>query len=388
MAATGDEKIEEEVNDTGNGTLLNDTPILPIINNEDVRAVPSGKQIEAPTTKLRDGEEIVPTPQRGGRRGSAAASESSESEDVEVVQPKRKKRKSGGGSRSFGRMPSIAEFGKHPAGEQLSAWSDWSALVYTAMTFAPGWDEEQRASYILLTGGQVLRDTVSMFGLQDWKSQRPFTRLMENIGRHFASLTDPTLTLQALVVCKQKHGESVSEYYARLVKLTKQSGRDDEDFIRTHFLNGIMDSSLRKLAMLSGWGLTEAVTAAIRNEAMNASLNTEESAMRSPFRQEVIAAVNRQERPQRWQQGVGKARSFGGQPRQGSDRQSTNQTQPCDKCGVRVHRNAVCPAIGKKCNGCGAVGHFKRMCRRSSTVNMVNAPPFRSQQVNENGWSD
>ena len=39
----------------------------------------------------------------------------------------------------------------------------------------------------------------------------------------------------------------------------------------------------------------------------------------------------------------------------------TLQWQPCQYCG-RVHLLRQCPAYGKRCAGCGKMGHFKKVC--------------------------
>ena len=41
-----------------------------------------------------------------------------------------------------------------------------------------------------------------------------------------------------------------------------------------------------------------------------------------------------------------------------------NQKSVCGRCGSVQHYGKECPAIGKRCNNCGGIGHFKSCCRK------------------------
>lgn len=321
-------------------------------------------------------------------RFSAAASGTSDSEGESGQPRKRRKHKRRDGKESCAQMLKIEEFGKFPAGEQLTAFREWAGVLHTALGFAPDWDEQRKMSYVLLAGGRNLRDIVNLFGLMPESKSHPFQELMTNIEEHFVELTDPTLTHQAIMNCKQEASEAASEFYLRLMKLVGQSGSEfGTEYIRTHFLNGLRDKGFANLAVTSGWSLRDAVAAASRKESV-------QSRVTSPLAggtMESIAAVGQSGGSPHWQRGGRSFQGAGGQSRFKAQRGGSSgrggQTRsgvPCQACGNVVHRFGTCPAINKSCLGCGQVGHFKKMCRQGKKVNAVRGS--RKEQVENEDW--
>ena len=62
-------------------------------------------------------------------------------------------------------------------------------------------------------------------------------------------------------------------------------------------------------------------------------------------------------------------------------------TQSCYSCGSQQHKSGhdSCPAKGKKCNGCSKIGHFKKVCRSSSS-NSNSGGSNRFQSNSKNGF--
>lgn len=175
------------------------------------------------------------------------------------------------------------------------------------------------------------------------------------------SLTDPTLTHQALLACKQKPGELANDYYIRLMKLVG-SGDYDNDFAKTHFINGLSDAFLKDAAITGGWSLAQTVAAASRRESYRAGGI---ASLLGPTESEPMVADVKYKRSQYTPKARGGRQSAqqGGSPR--------FQNRPCPNCGVAEHRYGTCPAIGKSCLKCGRLGHFKKVCRSATRVNAV-----------------
>lgn len=68
-------------------------------------------------------------------------------------------------TRNSSKVPAMAEFGRYPPGEQLARWREWASLFSAVISFAPDWTENQKASYVAIAGGQVLRDIINLFKL-------------------------------------------------------------------------------------------------------------------------------------------------------------------------------------------------------------------------------
>lgn len=331
-------------------------------------------------------------------RCSAARSGSSSYESDESDESPRRKRKTRKhkkkkrSSHGAGRMPTIPEFGKFPVAEQFAGWRDWMGLVNAALLFAPDWDENQKASYLIIAGGTVLRDIINTSGLMPVGHPDPFEKLVSNIEAHLYGLTDSTLTHQALLRCKQRQDEPTNDYHVRLMKLM-QSTSYDNDFARTHFLNGLFDRDLANTAITNGWRLEDTVAAAARKETLkyHGFGFGENQPLGQRLEAGVVAAVENRRIPQR--------RPFDGKrsaapyhnpnsqrsegSRGGGSYGNNAGRKPCPDCGFFKHRTDKCPAIGKSCSKCGKSGHFKKVCRSSGAA---TKPRSSVNQVNNEDW--
>jgi hypothetical protein len=185
--------------------------------------------------------------------------------------------------RGMGRVPQIPEFGNYPPVEQFREWMEYLELVDATTALAPGWDEAETAAYFKIICGANLRRMISAYGLAPERTSRPFTRLIENITSFLKSLSDPVLEQQELQQCRQREGESASDYYVRLVQLVRHRPVDGE-FLRMHYISNLRDTSFKNLAITAGWNMVETVAAATRSEAANK--NVREQA------QQLVAAVS------------------------------------------------------------------------------------------------
>ena len=264
------------------------------------------------------------------------------------------------------KVPHVPEFGDHPPAEQLGRWRDWAKVLRAALSFVPNWSETQKANYVTVVGGQILRDIIEAYDLTPKKSKFKFRRLMNRIEKHFVSLTDVALDHQALLMCKQQAGETTNSFYIRLMKLLRCTSFDDS-FTRTHFINGLRDRDLAEQAITNGWTLQATVASASRREVLLKTVKPEKSPLMPPAAE--VFAVN-----------YGGPSRGSGVPNKGFQQRAGNQ-KPCASCGIRIHKGK-CPAIGKECRNCKTVGHFARVCKklnkqlkrkREASVNQVKA---------------
>ena len=50
-----------------------------------------------------------------------------------------------------------------------------------------------------------------------------------------------------------------------------------------------------------------------------------------------------------------------------------NKATDCIRCGYSRHKNqSDCPAVNKKCNHCGKVGHFMAVCLKNGNIIVSN----------------
>jgi hypothetical protein len=258
----------------------------------------------------------------------------------------------------------IPVFGEHPPAERRQAWYKWLDIFESAASLTPNLLQWEKAAFLKVSAGDRLTETIRAFGLEEPRSSRPYDDLVDNISRHFESLTDATVEQKRIQECRQESGEAASDFFERLVRVMGHKA-NDEDSVKVHFVSNLRDASFQALAAVNGWNLYETVAAASRSEGFKVAV---------PPRQMEIANVNtgrgafsgarRGTGRRPWEQGRGR----GGGQRWGRPNPVAPQ---CNKC-MRRHENGVCKAADNACNNCGEKGHFWRACKKpKSNVNEV-----------------
>lgn len=288
-------------------------------------------------------------------------------------------------SKGMGKIPQIPEFGNYPPTEQFREWREYIDLFYDAVSFAPEWNEAQTMAYFRVVCGANMRRMIIAYGLAPVNSQRPFTRLIRNIDEFLEGLSDPALEQQALQNCKQKAGESASEFYIRLVQLVRHRSVDHE-FLRTHYITNLLDADFRNFAIVNRWDLLQTVAAATRSEAAKKANPMSHREMGE------VAAVS-MNRGGRSIRGRENRKSEGSGPSFSGARASASRPggrgPACKNCGNATHANGSCPAIGRDCHKCGGSGHFARVCQGQKRHQGSSGVVAKNvDQVNENEWSD
>ena len=141
------------------------------------------------------------------------------------------------------------------------------------------------------------------------------------------------------------------------------------------------DKKLMEHAATANLNPEQIVMAASRKELLDEALRASEinreslNAVQETVNHNTLA-VSYQARPQGYAQDFKPKRGRferGGRPQANSG---------CPKCGVRIHRNGRCPAIGKSCLICGAEGHFAKMCKQRRTGQAASRQEAESGEVN------
>ena len=331
-----------------------DTPLIEIQGNEDIEPIepiinPAAKRMIAP------GGSITLT--QHGMRMIGALNEDESAPEYQMS-----------------RIPQIEPFGVYKSQEQFVEFTQWMQLVDAALSFVPNWAEDRKAAWFTMRCGSVIRDLIYTFDLVPSNVNEPFSSLVDEIAQCFVDQSDSTVRHEAFMSVRQESGEPAGEYYTRL-KRAARGLMIDPLLFRNQCISGLVDPSVRDLAITQQWSERDTISAAARKEGLsmraaphsvnmvgNGSMHHERSHTEprtSPTRE--VAHVKRQGR------GMGRKR------RRGSP-QSKNRghsTSACAACGFDSHRFGKCPAVGKKCNKCGAMGHFATRCKQGNALSEV-----------------
>ena len=187
--------------------------------------------------------------------------------------------------------------------------------------------------------------------------------------------------------CAQKEGESIDEYYTRLLALAENCEFDNKSKeVKMQIIHKCASNKLRKRALQQSMTL---------EEILNLERSMEISSLRAEEMSKCDARINKVEhsKPKNKEKAMSKRTCFhcggawphegqcpkamakrscfrcgGAWPHEGQCPKAMDK-RSCYRCGGAWPHEGQCPAMNKKCNKCGRINHFSSVCRSKNTVN-------------------
>lgn len=281
-------------------------------------------------------------------------------------------RASSGSASSF-RWDQIPPFPRDVPANKL--WEEWQRFLENfeiAVSLSCAFDPVSRAKLLFLSMGPDLQGIVRAAKLRpNLDNSMCYTRFVNNVDAHLKSMTDTSSEHEAFTGMQQRKGESVVSFHSRLtekVRLCGYSPEDQERFVRTQLLKGMQNKGLAKTARTFGYETNYIVQCATRDEAFE-----EDNKQNDNRDQTAYAVTNRgDDDDKRFKKYTPRSRDRLESKviDQKSGRHGHGRRSRCSRCNRLSHSGNRCPAINKKCNSCGTVGHFAMACRKRR-VNQV-----------------
>ncbi|KAL9694627.1 hypothetical protein quinque_013912 [Culex quinquefasciatus] len=283
-------------------------------------------------------------------------------------------------------------------------------------------DSAQKAKLLYLAMGDDLQEIVRTNGLRpSLGDPECYEKMIKNIESYFRSLTDASAEHDAFGEMKQGPDEPVMKFVARLKSKVSACGYhtdDEERFVRSQFLKGMIDQSLAEHARIHNHALGELISNAHRAENLASkrkeALAKEAQARGALVHESFALQSGRASGRLREQNSLGRAKGYhereqttrrygpgdtsgngrssggyqeygrnsGGTRGQGSrgrdiqrnegngpgrNRSSSarvsNGRKSCPNCYSDHNDREPCPATDRKCWRCNGVGHFASACR-------------------------
>lgn len=207
-----------------------------------------------------------------------------------------------------------------------------------------------------------------------------YERAKVKLKNHFVPRTNVNFEIFNFRQCKQHTGESIDQFYARLLKLATNcnfSNKDDEiksQVILTTTSTQLRRHGLRANPSLSGllqYGQTLETTEQHINVIEQAPGEHSVSFNRQPNRRHNLKNINKEN--------SNNSNNFNNNQRDNrnsnnKNNNNSNNNQKCRNCGNNWHPNGRenCPARNFSCNRCGKQGHFAKVCMSNSNNNNIN----------------
>ncbi|XP_040070601.2 uncharacterized protein LOC115330560, partial [Ixodes scapularis] len=170
---------------------------------------------------------------------------------------------------------------------------------------------------------------------------------------YFAAISNVVVARHRFRQRAQLPGESVEVFVAELRHLSTdcQFGLLADKFIRDQLVAKTTSQRLRERLLLEGSSLTPDRALSI-GRLVEEAVRYSKELISSSSVQKVDVKSPKAERPQRTQ----------GEP-------SSSTSRKCYRCRLSGHlaNSATCKAKGKKCAGCGKVGHFRAVCKSTAS---------------------
>ena len=160
---------------------------------------------------------------------------------------------------------------------------------------------------------------------------------------------------------KQKKGETVEQFYSILKELAENCDFEnrEEVIIRDIFITNMLDDDIQRELLRDTVGPERALSIAVNMEMGHQNqqrISSNNSATGSTLK--AIQSFNR------FRGTIVRGNQSG---RTVVNRASVGQCRGCGQSWTPTHRH-VCPAMGTKCNHCGLLNHFAKVCRRKLNI--------------------
>ncbi|XP_055542621.1 uncharacterized protein LOC129728228 [Wyeomyia smithii] len=111
------------------------------------------------------------------------------------------------------------------AREMWETWYEYSETFEIAATFSNANDAGRRTQLLYLAMGESLQEIVRAAGLKpDLEDPLCYTKFVQNIDEHLISMTDSSSEQEDFLSIKQKEGESVVCFHARIMEKLRLCG--------------------------------------------------------------------------------------------------------------------------------------------------------------------
>lgn len=231
-----------------------------------------------------------------------------------------------------------------------------------------------QVSSLLYAMGADADRIFAQFGLNE-NDSKDYDKVVEKFDEYFIPQRNVIHIRATFHRRDQKEGESVEQYIRSLYELAEHADfANKEESIRDRLVLGLRDKELsEKLQLESTLTLKTAVAKARQYEQVKTELEQQRGEEGN-----VDRVKNDHRRKTHASQNSGQKHGHSG-----------TDSFRCGKCG-KTHTRRNCPAYGKKCDKCGKLNHFAKVCRTKTKkrTDEVNTESERESEEEKSKLSE
>lgn len=263
-------------------------------------------------------------------------------------------------------------------GSRTSAGTRWPLWISDMDIFlaATGIDDERRRLNVMLNqAGREVRDICRT----NWPTTETYKEVKEKLAQYFKPAVNEDFARYEFSMMRQGEkghaGEGMEDFATRLRAAAGMCGFDESQLereIKRQMLCGTSSEFLRK-ELLEAKKDDRVADVLKRAKEKKTIQDHIKSIGQGPtpnsgdvYKPDTLAAISMDQRKRVW---TSNRSSLTGGDRHGAyDRRKVKgpakKEKQCFNCKRAYPHNGPCPAAGKKCRSCGAVGHFEIACRK------------------------
>lgn len=245
-------------------------------------------------------------------------------------------------------------------------WHEWVSRYerYRVLSKQSKEEGEYQVNSFLYCMGSQSESIFSSFTFQEDK-EKSYADVKAAFDRYFSPKRYIIFERAKFYKRDQQPGETVEQYVRALNEIARKCdfGEKRSEQMRDKIVVGILDQHVSKeMQKMDAAQLTEDVAINMARQAEQVDKNMKElfdSKVSSVSPQTATDAVNQKPKPA--------PRSARKSP------PSSNNSEPCTRCGHKVHIKGSCPALDSICKACNAKGHYARCCRTKSVHDVTES---------------
>ena len=271
-------------------------------------------------------------------------------------------------------LPTFPPFQVHLDGNVGPRWKKWLARFENLIVGMGIEDAKQKRALLLHYSGPEVDEIFDT--LEDTGEDKDYKKAVEKLTAHFNPQVNTTYEVYNFRKAQQNEGESFDSFHTRLRTLAKTCEFADADKeIKEQIILSCKSNALRRKALREDLDLTALLKA-------GRALELSETQAKEVENDKTTVNAIKNNKNKNSKKNSGRRQEQHNESRSESHKESrkSNESSKCRNCGGAYPHKDSCPARKKKCNSCGKLNHFAKVCR--------TVPPDSVKRVTEEEGTD